>query len=170
MTAPLVIEGPGIRTESEANPRRAGNWWEHARRAKAQRAAVCALVRVRNRPPLPLPLDVTLTRHAPSAGLDDDNLRGALKHVRDGVADALGLPSDRDPRVSWHYHQARGDWGVRVALAPRPEPPALDLVVIDGAELAPGDASLRALAEVLLRLRPSVAGGRLHVLVTRGPR
>lgn len=32
--------------------------------------------------------------------LDDDNLAGALKAVRDGVADALKV-NDRDPRVVW---------------------------------------------------------------------
>ena len=49
------------------------------------------------------PLLVTLTRE--SAGiLDDDNLRGAIKAIRDGVADWLGVP-DNDPRVTWAYAQ-----------------------------------------------------------------
>ena len=48
-------------------------------------------------------MTVTLTRE--SAGiLDDDNLRGALKAVRDGVADWLGI-ADNDPRVTWRYEQ-----------------------------------------------------------------
>jgi len=50
---------------------------------------------------------VMLTRIAPSDGLDDDNLRAALKSCRDGVADALGC-DDRDPRVEWRYGQRRG--------------------------------------------------------------
>lgn len=54
-----------------------------------------------------LPATVKLTRVAPSNGLDDDNLRGALKSVRDGIADALGV-DDRDPRVTWEYDQRRG--------------------------------------------------------------
>ena len=58
---------------------------------------------------------VTLTRVAPSNGLDDDNLRGALKAVRDGVADALGV-DDRDPRVEWKYAQKRGKYGVVVKV------------------------------------------------------
>lgn len=37
---------------------------------------------------------ITLTRIS-RGKLDDDNLGGALKPVRDGVADALGLKSDR---------------------------------------------------------------------------
>ena len=44
-------------------------------------------------------LVVLLTRISPRE-LDDDNLAGALKAVRDGVADALKV-NDRDPRVVW---------------------------------------------------------------------
>jgi hypothetical protein len=49
---------------------------------------------------------VTITRVSPRL-LDDDNLRGALKAVRDGIADALGV-DDRDERVRWRYRQIRG--------------------------------------------------------------
>jgi hypothetical protein len=52
------------------------------------------------------PLRVTITRIAPR-DLDDDNLAGSGKHVRDGIADALGI-DDRDPRVKWAYAQERG--------------------------------------------------------------
>lgn len=61
---------------------------------------------------------VTLTRLAPSSGLDDDNLRGALKAVRDGVADALRI-DDRDPRVTWEYEQRRSQprqWAVEIRI------------------------------------------------------
>lgn len=52
---------------------------------------------------------VTMTRVAPSTGLDPhDGLRAALKGPVDGVADWLGLKSDRDPRVEWRYAQRRG--------------------------------------------------------------
>jgi hypothetical protein len=63
-------------------------------------------------------LEVHLTRIAPRE-LDDDNLRGALKSTRDGVADALGI-DDRDPRVRWGYGQERGkvrEYAVRVEVA-----------------------------------------------------
>jgi hypothetical protein len=70
---------------------------------------------------------VTLTRLAPSRGLDDDNLAASLKAVRDGVADALGLAEDRDPRVTWRYAQANGravlglpsGYGVRIEIERR---------------------------------------------------
>jgi hypothetical protein len=60
---------------------------------------------------------VTLTRVAPSNGLDGDNLQGSLKACRDGVADWLKV-DDRDPRVTWLYEQRRGkEWTVEVHVA-----------------------------------------------------
>ena len=42
--------------------------------------------------------------------LDDDGVASAVKSLRDGVADAMGV-DDRDPRVTWVPDQERG--GVR---------------------------------------------------------
>lgn len=53
-------------------------------------------------------LVVKLTRVAPRELDGHDNLRTAFKPIVDGVTDALGLPNDRDPRVSWAYGQRRG--------------------------------------------------------------
>jgi len=47
--------------------------------------------------------------------LDGDNLAGALKAVRDGVADALGI-DDRNPRVTWLVDQRRGPAGVVIEV------------------------------------------------------
>ena len=59
---------------------------------------------------------VTMTRLAPSSGLDFDGLTAALKSVRDGIADALGV-DDRDPRVTWSYGQERAKaYGVRITV------------------------------------------------------
>ncbi|NLA68297.1 MAG: hypothetical protein GX856_08670 [Gammaproteobacteria bacterium] len=89
-----------------------GHWSVLARRRKSERRTAAALC-----PAHALPCVVRLTRL--SAGeLDDDNLRGALKGVRDGVADRLGV-DDRDPRVRWEYGQAkckRGEYGVLVEI------------------------------------------------------
>lgn len=49
---------------------------------------------------------VRMTRVAPRE-LDDDNLAGACKSIRDGIADALGI-NDRDKRVRWVCEQAKG--------------------------------------------------------------
>ena len=50
-------------------------------------------------------LVVTITRIGPRE-LDDDNLAGSAKHVRDGIADALGI-DDGDKRIVWRYRQAK---------------------------------------------------------------
>lgn len=98
-----------IRTCSEMNTRE--HWAAKARRAKSQRTCAAALVRgealasaqdIRHA----AQIEVRLTRIAPRE-LDSDNLAGAMKHIRDGIADALGM-DDRDPRVAWMYSQRRG--------------------------------------------------------------
>lgn len=55
--------------------------------------------------PLEVNLVVRITREAPKP-LDDDNLAGACKSLRDGIADALGV-DDRDPRVCWLCDQSK---------------------------------------------------------------
>jgi hypothetical protein len=66
------------------------------------------------------PCTVTLTRIGPKR-LDDDNLAGALKAVRDAVADALGC-DDADTRVKFLYAQERGatakEYAVRIEVRP----------------------------------------------------
>lgn len=65
-----------------------------------------------------VPCVCVLIRFAPSNGLDDDNLTGALKGVRDAVAEWLGV-DDRDrKRVRYVYEQERGPWGVGIGFAP----------------------------------------------------
>ena len=76
-----------------------------ARRVKAEREAVAWMLRMARRPTLPCV--VTLTRATPTARqLDDDNLRGAMKAVRDQVAEWIGV-DDASPRVTWRYEQRR---------------------------------------------------------------
>lgn len=100
-----------IKTVSEMNQR--CHWAERAKRMKSHRTAARLMV-----PAHPLPCVVTLTRL--SAGtLDDDNLRSALKGVRDGVADRLGVDDGVDS-VEWRYEQgkvSRGTSAVRVEIA-----------------------------------------------------
>jgi hypothetical protein len=49
--------------------------------------------------------------------LDDDNVRGALKAIRDGIADALGT-DDGSECLSWAYAQEtdRLMQGVRITI------------------------------------------------------
>lgn len=65
-----------------------------------------------------IPCSVLLTRYAPSNGLDDDNLTGALKSVRDAVATWLGVDDAKRETVRYRYSQARGAWGVGIEFGP----------------------------------------------------
>ncbi len=60
---------------------------------------------------------VRLTRIGPGV-LDDDGVVSALKAVRDGIAEWLGI-DDGDPRIRYEYAQEqRRAYGVRVELRP----------------------------------------------------
>ena len=64
------------------------------------------------------PCTVTLTRIAPRE-LDDDNIRGGCKAIRDGVADWLGCDDSKRSGVTWEYAQARGEpkqYAVRIEV------------------------------------------------------
>lgn len=102
-----------IRTVSEPNMR--DGRWKKSARAKEQRE----LARMACNVPLSPARTATgiaiyLIRFG-KGKLDGDNLQGALKAVRDGVADALGM-KDNDPRISWLYGQERAEtYSVRIA-------------------------------------------------------
>lgn len=96
-----------IKTVSESNQRE--HWAKKARRVKTHRYTARMMC-----PHVKPPVIVTLTRIAPRK-LDDDNLRGALKAVRDGIADRLGVP-DNDPRIEWRYWQQNGASAVLVQI------------------------------------------------------
>ena len=93
-----------------------------AKKRKAERETAHA--QVLSARPLPdFPLVVRVTRVAPSEGLDPhDGLGAALKGCIDGIADALGLKNDRDPRVTFLTDQCRGPkgyYGVEIRIAAR---------------------------------------------------
>jgi hypothetical protein len=101
-----------IRTVNPLNGRE--HWKARARRVRAERTATWACVTGKPRPALPC--EVTMTRSAPSNGLDDDSLPASCKGVRDELARWFGV-DDRDPRVKWAYAQKRGPWAVEVSIA-----------------------------------------------------
>ena len=79
------------------------------RQRKRQRQLAALVVRGALRGRELLPCAVHVCRVAPSSGLDPhDSLPASLKSIVDGIADALGLASDRDARVRWVYAQRRG--------------------------------------------------------------
>ncbi len=105
-----------LRTVSSPNMRE--HWAVRARRVKAERNAARFSLPGQLGGRFAMPCTVTLTRVTPPRGktLDDDNLRGCLKAVRDGVADWLGV-ADNDPRVTWRYDQRKGEaWQVVVEV------------------------------------------------------
>ena len=104
------------------------SWPARHGRVKRERSAVAWILATERRPSIPC--TVLLTRCAPSAGLDDDNLRTALKGVRDQVAEWLGV-NDRDSsRVRYLYAQVRGAWGVRIEFGPPASGQQLELLGI----------------------------------------
>lgn len=103
-----------LRTVSGLNARE--HWRARARRVKAERQAVAAMLWANCMPPA-FPCTVLLTRIAPSNGLDDDNLAGALKGVRDEVAKWLGVDDRHSEIVRYRYAQRRGrEWGVEIGF------------------------------------------------------
>lgn len=101
-----------IVTVSETNMREP--WQSRHRRRKKQRDAVRLIVPRFERWER---VEVTLIRVAPRA-LDSDNLQGAMKAVRDGVSDRLGV-DDGHPNIEWRYSQRRGnpkEYGVVIVV------------------------------------------------------
>lgn len=110
-----------LRLVSEANAHT--HWRARQKRAKSQRALAKLMTGAwRNMIRLEMKgnATVTITRIAPRA-IDSDNAVGSAKHVRDGIADALGI-DDRDPRIEWVVRQEKGPpktYAVRIEIAPR---------------------------------------------------
>jgi hypothetical protein len=113
-----------VQTISESNAR--GHHMAKARRVKEHRTAARHIAAnaiadmwptEMKRPNNVRRAIVTLMRVG-KKNLDSDNLLAALKAVRDGVADALGIDDGSD-RVQWHYGQAISKTcGVRVTIEP----------------------------------------------------
>jgi hypothetical protein len=99
-----------IRTVAGQNVRE--HFAVRAKRVKAEKEAVAWSLVGKEKPPIPC--SVRLTRVAPSAGVDDDNLVGAMKAVRDAVAAWLGVDDKHSRQVRYVYDQKRGPWGLTI--------------------------------------------------------
>lgn len=110
-----------IRTISEANAR--GHWSKRARRARAQRrmaGMITSSEMVRYLCDNPMDsmtvFRIKLTRIG-KGKMDSDNLAGAMKAIRDGIAEAIGI-DDGDDRMRWEYGQEIGKlYSVRVEIS-----------------------------------------------------
>lgn len=106
-----------MRTRSLANQRE--HWSARAKRAKQERWNANLFVTHAGAAKQSLPVVVTLTRFAPRQ-LDSDNLCGAFKAVRDGVADALGIDDGSD-LVTWVYAQEKAkEYSVSIRIERKP--------------------------------------------------
>jgi hypothetical protein len=64
----------------------------------------------------PFPLTVTLTRHGKRL-LDDDNLAGSFKAIRDEVAAQLGRDDNPKSGISWVYKQDKSkDYSIEILV------------------------------------------------------
>lgn len=107
----MLIEVP-LRLGCGMNSRE--HWRARTKRVKTERETVTWYLVTRPKPATPCV--VTITRVAPSAGLDDDNNVSAAKAVRDAIAAWLGI-DDKDARVRYQCDQKRGDWCVLIEIA-----------------------------------------------------
>ncbi|HKX41336.1 MAG TPA: hypothetical protein VJO99_09275 [Burkholderiaceae bacterium] len=101
-------------------------WQARHRRVRGERQSVAWMLAGKQRPSIPC--TVLLTRCAQSGGLDDDNLRHALKGVRDEVARWLGVNDRNSAQVRYAYAQIRGDWAVRIEFGPPASGAQLELL------------------------------------------
>ena len=112
----LMVEWKGCRLESLANKRE--NHFKKAARASKQRNGM--LMRLANKlrtKPLSGPFHVKITRIGVK-NLDSDNLAISAKHIRDGIADALGVDDGDKEKIRFEYAQETGGgYSVRVEIS-----------------------------------------------------
>jgi hypothetical protein len=113
---PLIVEIEDMRLKGGQNARE--HWSARSSRNRREREAARWLMLDAKRPPLPVV--VRLVRVAPRM-LDDDNLVGVFKAIRDGVADAYGIDDKDRSRISFICEQERGaphQYSVRIEVSP----------------------------------------------------
>jgi hypothetical protein len=119
-TIPIRVDNPLNGPQGRS---RAAMLGKAAKRKKQRTAA--SLMTISSLPTVDAPLGpcvVTLRRVSPRA-LDGDGLQAALKSVRDGIADALGI-NDGSDAVTWVYQHRRGkprEYAVEVEILPQQE-------------------------------------------------
>lgn len=105
---------PGMRLVNPTNEHT--HWRIRHKRSQEQRHKARVVAQAAGVHLEPLPLVITITRVGPGK-LDSDSLPPSGKHVRDGIADAIGVDDGDDTKVTWLYAQERAKtWGVRVEI------------------------------------------------------
>lgn len=109
---------------SENNAREA--WQARSTRRKGQRHTVYVyLLKMYGAKCLVVgPWHVTITRVAPRS-LDDDNLSGSAKAVRDEIAKWMGFDDSKKSPITWGYAQRKGskpgEYACEIVIATRKE-------------------------------------------------
>jgi len=92
------------------------HWGTKARYARAERRTTAMALKPRLPNKLPKKMSILITRAGPRM-LDPDNSIASLKHVIDGVADALGI-DDASPRLDWLYGQiVEPEYAVEITIS-----------------------------------------------------
>jgi hypothetical protein len=113
----ITIPIEGMKLGAALNAR--VHWTKRAARAKKERAIVAAALRHHPFAAAQPPTTCTLIRIAPRM-LDDDNLAGAFKSIRDEVAAFFGVDDGPKGPISWRYEQRKSapkQYAVHIALA-----------------------------------------------------
>jgi hypothetical protein len=87
------------------------HWTARAKRAKTERAIVRTTLACYRQPMLSgdtPPSICTLVRVAPRA-LDDDNLAGAFKSIRDEISAFFEVDDGPNGPIAWRYEQHKGE-------------------------------------------------------------
>lgn len=93
-----------VATPSVSNQRI--HWRKRHAQTKLQRGVTAMAWRAAELKAPPLPVVVSLTRVSPRT-LDDDNLRGSLKAVRDEIAKVLSVDDGDTKRIAFAYDQRK---------------------------------------------------------------
>lgn len=121
LVEPVVVHAPRLKTLSSNHLLRM-HYHKRSDLQSTQRKAIWgrlwqAFGNVRPQPDLV----ILLIRHSRKT-LDCDNLRGALKTVRDEVAAFVGVDDGPRGPIEWDYQQAIGPAGVTIILRPKELP------------------------------------------------
>lgn len=108
----ITVVIPGMKLVSEANAHE--HWRVKAKRAKGQRSLTAMVLRSQLGDPPSLPLAIEIQRVG-RGKLDSDNLQGSGKHVRDGIADWIGVDDGNDG-YAWMVTQATGEPAVVIRI------------------------------------------------------
>ncbi len=85
------------------------HWSKRSRLSRLQRQGAYLETRAAMpiKDPMKLPVTVTMTRVSVRR-IDDDNLAGAFKSIRDGIADAFGVDDSPSGPITWRYARRGG--------------------------------------------------------------